>query len=463
MISKAYVWFVSFLSILSVLGFCAVGCGGDDSSEDGARKDTMTFHTEASPLSDFAYDTGLVPPASPAQVQLQFSVGGGLKLDTVAALRDGEFVGRSGGSFAIDFRLLFKGRLKIDSPLSKIDGDIPGLDAIDFPIAASVPVDSLLLAEGEQAEVTANVPETRLPEIPLGSVPGSLALTVEKESVVTSKVHGTCIDTTDGKARYLGVAETSGTLVLKGTLMLKLPPPLDKSIDLPTITIPIAPVVTVTESEPVSVKGLGDRKQGACAASNDGGSDAGLPEGGEQDVGLPEGGGTDVVNEDTVLPDSAKDTAVEAEQDVGNPTQTRVLVGTLASSLPASYGGQPYCHYSMILSDIRITLTQDDTGAIISGDVSNMAKESTTTPACEGTTIAPNQHLYIVDGPATKANGGNPIFMGVAGNQPWTELTMILTNKTTSQPKAYVVWRRADASHVLLAWEIRETIVLHEK
>jgi hypothetical protein len=249
-------------------------CTGEATGTDEAQAvGGLAFHAEASPLADFSYDTGLVPAGSPAQVQLKLSAGGGLKVEAAAMARDGKLAGKpGGGKLGLDIHLKLDGKLKVDSALKKYEGDLPGLKDIDVPIVGSVAFDPFLTGEGESAEARAELPETTLPEIPLGSVPGSLVLTVVKGSELAAKFHGTCASVAGGQASYLGEASTSGTLVLKGQIVLKLPAPLNKTVDLPEIKVPIPAVVTTLDSA-IAAPGLGDSKAGAaCAADPTGGS-----------------------------------------------------------------------------------------------------------------------------------------------------------------------------------------------
>jgi hypothetical protein len=201
-------------------------------------------------------------------VQLKRSAGGGLKVEAAAEKGEGGLVGKTaGGKLSIDLHMKIDGRLKVDSTFKSYDGELPGLKDIDIPIAGSVPFDGLLLEAADSAEASADLPETTLPEIPLGSIPGSLVLTVVKGSKLTSKFHATCLSVESGTASYTGESKTGGTLVLKGKIVLKLPTPLDKSIDLPEITVPIPEVTTTAAAEPLNVTGIDDASEGTCGGA----------------------------------------------------------------------------------------------------------------------------------------------------------------------------------------------------
>lgn len=183
------------------------------------------------------------------------------------------------------------GGLAIEAAAEPSGGALPGLKDIDIPIAGSVPFDGLLLDAAESAEASADLPETTLPEIPLGSIPGSLVLTVVKGSKLTSKFHATCLSVAGGTASYAGETKTGGTLVLKGKIVLKLPARLNKSIDLPEITVPIPEVTTAADAAPLTVSGIADATQGACNASA-GGSKPGAGSAGGASNGSGAGNGS---------------------------------------------------------------------------------------------------------------------------------------------------------------------------
>jgi hypothetical protein len=279
---------------ITAMALALVACGGgSDAATDGPAvsdaTSALTFQAEVSPLADFKFDTGLIPEGSPAQVQLKMSAGGGLKIEAAAAKGSEGLTGKTGGGkLSIDLHMKLDGRLKVDSTFKSYDGDLPGLKDIDIPIAGSVPFDGLLLDASDSAEASADLPETTLPEIPLGSIPGSLVLTVVKGSKLTSKFHATCLTVAGGKAMYSGESKTGGTLVLKGKIVLKLPTPLNKEIELPSITVPIPEVTTATEAAPLTVEGIDDATQGACGATSAGGSKPGSSGG---DDGEPSGNG----------------------------------------------------------------------------------------------------------------------------------------------------------------------------
>jgi len=254
----------------------ASACGESASS---APEGDLAFHSEAPALPGFSYDTGLVPAASPAQVSLAISAQGNIVVDATGSVSGGKLVGKPGsGRLKLDLRVKIDGRLKIDSPLKKHDGDLPGLADIDLPIVAETTFDPFL-TDARSAVVTAVVPETKLPAVPLGSIPGSLELSTAAGSKLTLTFAQGCVSVTGGQAKYSGTATISGTIVMKGAIALSLPAPLNRTIDLAEIPIPIPEGTRPLSSGPAPVS-LPDAKEGACTNTpviEDAGSDGSPP------------------------------------------------------------------------------------------------------------------------------------------------------------------------------------------
>lgn len=249
--------------ILLTLSLGAAGCSSSDDAASSSGPSEATFAASAEPLPGFAFDTGMVPASSPAAVQLVLAAGGAIKVDAAVSTKGGTIAPRAGsGKLTLDIHVKATGKLKVDSPLKKYDGELPGLKDLDIPIQASVAFDPFLL-DGDGAQVVADVPETKLPPIPLGSVPGELRLTVLSGSTLTTSYHGKCVSVSGGKATYAGEAATKGKLLIKGVLALKLPAPLDKEIALPQFDVPVPETKTQLKSAAVDL-GVSDKTMGAC-------------------------------------------------------------------------------------------------------------------------------------------------------------------------------------------------------
>ena len=261
--------FVRLLGATCAIAFAA--CGGSASPTD----DGLLFRGEGKLLEGFAFDTGPQPPSGPASVSLQLSGNGAVKVEARGRIADGKLEGAPGsGSINLEAHVKVDGTLKIDSPIKKSTGDIPGLKDIDIAIKGSAPFEPFLLGR-ESADVVAAIPETKLPDVPLGSVPGKLRLAIGKGSELNSKYVGSCLTVAAGVAQYSGIATTSGKLVLMGTIALELPAPLNKEIALPPITVTIPSATSAVTFATVATIGAADSTSGACGApSKDSGTDS---------------------------------------------------------------------------------------------------------------------------------------------------------------------------------------------
>ncbi len=279
---------------MSVLAFAA--CSDDESTGSGGGAG-IAFKAEAEPLSGFAFDTGLIPKASPAQVSLKLSAGGKVRVEATGEATKEGVRGRAGsGKLALDVHVKLDGRLKITSALKNVDEDLPGLKDIDVPIVGESTFDPFLLEDGQSAKVDVAIPETKLPDIPLGSVPGKLQLTVTNASTLTSTFEGGCMTVASGQATYTGAAKTTGSLVLRGTLVVDLPAPLNKSVELGEITVPVPAIGAPLDFGTQPASGAGDGAVGRTCAAPPGDGTPGA-DGGK--TGSSDGGKTGGETEDS--------------------------------------------------------------------------------------------------------------------------------------------------------------------
>jgi hypothetical protein len=282
-----------------LFGACLVlfifgGCSG---SSGGGSSKPIAFHGQVQPLAGFSFDTGPQPSTGPANIDLKLAANGTATIDAAASVSGGKLAGTAGsGHLHLDVHFALVGKVHVETPLKTYDGDVPGLMNIDVPIQGDASFDPFLTGDGQTATVTANIPETPLPDVPLGAVPGKLTLTVATGSVLTSVFHGTCVSVKGGNAQYLGQTTTSGTLVLKGAIVLDLPAPLDKSVDIPDIMVAIPSNTQAMDLGTQPAPGASDGQQGACSASSD---DGGMPDGAQGDAGVTgDGGGGDAGSTD---------------------------------------------------------------------------------------------------------------------------------------------------------------------
>jgi hypothetical protein len=307
---------------LAVVAACSSSDGGQPQGADG-----IVFHGEATLLEGFKFDTGPQPATGPASVSLRLTASGKDVIEARADVADGKLSPKAGtGTLTLDAKFVLDGTLKINTTVKKYEGDLPGLKDISIPITGSTTFDPFLFEGG--AQVDADIPETKLPDVPLGGVPGHLSLTVVAGSKLTTKFSGTCMTVAGGSAQYEGTATTGGTLVIKGTIVVDLPKPANFEVPLPAITIPIPSLVSKVAFAPVTVNGAADEVLGSCKPlPGDGGvvdSDFDAP---GEDTATDTAGpladtakpptDTAVPPTDTAVRDTAVDTAVDTTIDTG--------------------------------------------------------------------------------------------------------------------------------------------------
>jgi hypothetical protein len=203
---------------------------------------------------------------SPAQVQLKATIAGALKVSADGHREGDKLEGnKASGKLAIDLHAKLEGRLKVTSTFKSYDGDIPGLKDVDIAAVAEVPFDPFLLGDGEEVEAVANVPETKLPDVPLSGVPGHLELTVKPGTIVKATLHGSCLRGAEKIATYSGATTTSGTIVLEAKVVLDLPAPLNKGVTVPAISIDLPETAGTIESKSEASASVRDFSAGSCS------------------------------------------------------------------------------------------------------------------------------------------------------------------------------------------------------
>lgn len=239
-----------------------VGTGENDGNQTSA----LVFKGEQEPLKGFDKKIDLKADGVPAEATFEVSAAGKLSIEAGAKRDDKKLAGVPGsGKVSLDLHFKMAGHLKVETAIKTYDGDIPGLENLDIPITGSAAFDPFLL-DGS-SDLAATLPTVALPEIPLGSIPGSLLLTIQPESKITTTFKGVCLSVKDGKASYQGSTNTSGSLVVKATLKLDLPMPLNKSIDLPNFTVPLPSLATPLDLGSIDATDLDANDQGACGSN----------------------------------------------------------------------------------------------------------------------------------------------------------------------------------------------------
>lgn len=338
------------------IGLVAAGFIGCSSDEPAAQLD---FHGEAPAVPGFSYDTGLIPASGPAQVSLKLVAGGNVSVDAKGTAAGAKIAGVGGsGKLALDMHLKLEGTLKVTSALKSYDGPIPGIANIDVPIVGSTTFDPFLL-DGREASLPVAIPETKLPDIPLGGVPGSLRLTVVSGSAVQVKFGGRCMSVAGGSATYAGDTTVAGSLVMKGEIALELPPPLNKSVELAQFTVPIPERIRALPFAAVAAPGVSDGQEGgACSA--------------------PAGDGGTVGDGGTTGDGSATPGDGGAVVDGGSPAANRATVKIDGIDVPVTgftsfrSGNGPFLSIKLarpgMATDLAITVVRRGTGCEVGGN-----------------------------------------------------------------------------------------------
>jgi hypothetical protein len=230
-------------AVLCIVGACATD--GDEegmgSGSEGDQQHQIAFHGEVEAFPGFGYDTGLLPAASPVQLQLKFSAHGKLTADaqaTVGGAGDTLAVAATPGSgkFALDAGVKAEARLKVAiTGLPPYDGPIPGIENFALALQNEATFDPFLLS-GSKSNLAMNLPETELPPIPLGSIPGKLIITVSSKSTVNSTLTGICAGLDANKVQFLAETATNATIVLKPKIVITVPIVGDKEFLIPEIS-----------------------------------------------------------------------------------------------------------------------------------------------------------------------------------------------------------------------------------
>lgn len=154
------------------------------------------------------------------------------------------------------------------------------------------------------------------------------------------------------------------------------------------------------------------------------------------------------------------------QADAQQPPGTTIYRGTLATAPLVTFGGPPYCMYTIALSQIDLELYLLTTGQVKGGTSQALAVEmklASTTPACTaGPGIAPNIHKFTFKSSTAVGNGFMVVMNGDPANEPDTSLTFTLTPAAGAFTAA-ARWARTDAGAPNLAWVVSSNLTLTVK
>jgi hypothetical protein len=254
--------------LLLALTACATE-SDDDGGPSGSNE--LVFHGEQAVLPGFSKDTGMQPADSPVQIQLTFNAGGSITADAQAiAGGSGDavtVVGTPGsGMFKLDAHMKAAAMLHVALPGLTYDGPVPGIENIDIQFAAERAFDPFLL--GNKAELSAAIPEIKLPPIPLpGGLPGTLNITIADGSVIRSALTGSCAGIDGKSVQFLASTSTGGTLVVKSEIVISVPIAGDKTFTIPSLSIDIPAIDAAMDMGTKTFTGGGSAPQGASTAT----------------------------------------------------------------------------------------------------------------------------------------------------------------------------------------------------
>ena len=113
---------------------------------------------------------------------------------------------------------------------------------------------------------------------------------------------------------------------------------------------------------------------------------------------------------------------------VDAPVHAVTYAGVIATVPPVGFGGDPYCHYTMTLTNVAITLQLDDAGGethVISGTAMAHEIEAVVPPCPYGATPARDASFTFVSQMAASASEFL-VFDGAPGDSPVVDLGVTL-------------------------------------
>jgi hypothetical protein len=132
--------------------------------------------------------------------------------------------------------------------------------------------------------------------------------------------------------------------------------------------------------------------------------------------------------------------------------------GTLDQTSPVTFGGDPYCSYTITLKQLDVELgILPSSHQVTTGRVQDLNLEASL-PPCTLPTIPPGIATYTLASAAPSATGTKLTFQGAADNAPVASLGINLS-PSGSTYQATLTFQRTD-SEALLNWSVIATIPL---
>ena len=149
------------------------------------------------------------------------------------------------------------------------------------------------------------------------------------------------------------------------------------------------------------------------------------------------------------------DAAVIDSPDAALPATT--YKAQLAATPPVTFGGPPYCMYTMTLQQLQVELAIQPNGNIVSGSVQDLNLEAKILPCTVGV-IPPKIATYTFESAKPAPTGMTLTFRGATANEPTVALTATLTPAGGSY--SIVLGFRRSIADPLLAWAVVATLAL---
>lgn len=151
--------------------------------------------------------------------------------------------------------------------------------------------------------------------------------------------------------------------------------------------------------------------------------------------------------------DSGTLVPIETEASAGATT----FEGRLTTTSPVTFGGAPYCEYTMQLEDIVIEVAALESGEVIGATVKDRAVEAAP-PPCPHAPMEPSAQSFSLDTVTPSASGSTLAFVGAKTNRPETSLVVELA-RVGETYEAAAEWKRTDQPPPL-DWTVKAALTL---
>lgn len=131
--------------------------------------------------------------------------------------------------------------------------------------------------------------------------------------------------------------------------------------------------------------------------------------------------------------------------------------GTLSATMPVTFGGAPFCLYTITLQQVMVDLDMLPSGQASAGRIQALNVEGKDA-ACPNGVIPPTIANYTLSQSTMGASGTTLTFQGAATNNPPASLVVLLT-PTGTQYTAMLTFHRTNQP-APLDWTVQTMLVL---